>query len=173
MMEDYKDFDFDNSPSVTAVPRATCSAEHDEQLSGLLQPRLQSRFFDQVEFVPPEMGARISKLRELWTMMESKINIGNGDTYKRAYARLLQLINELDGVINSETGEGHTDIRRPQTKAEKKKVNNLTNKSLLCYLKAKKSKSSNSKKGNDSNKKYQQKEENSSIYRKHLSMHIL
>ena len=34
MMEDYKDFDFDDSPSLTAVPTSTYYAEHSEQIHG-------------------------------------------------------------------------------------------------------------------------------------------
>ena len=68
--------------------------------------------------------------------MESKVGRGNGDVCKMALARLVQLANELEGMIDPHTGEG-IDYREPMTKIAKKKAKAADkNLSALSYHKA-------------------------------------
>ena len=136
-MEDYKDFEFHNSPSMIATKKIISESGSIVGGDDSLIPKqipLQSRFFEKVDFIPPRTAERISNIRGLWDQMETKIELGNGHVYQRAYARMLMLLNELDGVIDNNTGEA-LDIRRPATKKEKKRSSkkDLENKSPLVY----------------------------------------
>ena len=148
-MEDYEDFKFHNSPSMIATKKIPSDSSSLVGGDDSLLPKqipLQSRFFEKVDFIPPKSAQRITSIRGLWDMMESKIENGNAHVYQRAYARMLMLLNELDGVIDNNTGES-LDVRRPSTKNEKKKGGNTksdhANKSPLVHRK----KGNNSSKG--------------------------
>ena len=140
LMEDYNDFKFDNSPSLSATKKKTGGNSNTVGSDDLLpkQEPLQTRFFDEVGHIPPESAQRISKIRELVSSLESLIESGSDHVYQRAYARMLMLLNELEGAIDNNTGEGLEGIRRPRTKSEKKRgrtKNDPTNKSPMVHIK--------------------------------------
>ena len=65
------------------------------------------------------MSERINQVRELFSFVETKLNKGGALAFKMASARLIQIANELDSMVEYATGEG-INILPPSTKKQKK-----------------------------------------------------
>ena len=132
-LENYDDFLFNNSPSLQ------CAESTNAQLAGWDNSNVHvvpSSIWDRIETIPAAEDARISMVRESFKIVESKVGRGNSDVCKMALARLVQLANELEGMIDPHTGEG-IDYREPITKIAKKKAKAKDkNLSAMSYHKA-------------------------------------
>jgi hypothetical protein len=79
---------------------------------------LKTKYYDQIEHVPNKMSERINQVRELFSLVETKLNKGGSLAFKMTSARLIQLANELDSMFESESGE-EINILPPSTKKTK------------------------------------------------------
>ena len=141
-LDDYNDFPIDNTPSMYDVHTTTVgniSAAHDDD--GEEAYILPSKFYNQIDLIPTDEASRISSLRQLFSKVESRVSKNTGHVYKMACARILQLVNELDGIIDRENGKG-LGFFAPQSKAAKKKQakDDSENKSPLDFMSKSKSK---------------------------------
>jgi len=83
---------------------------------------IPSEFYKKVGDVPRSEGNRITQFRQQCKAVETCVGRGDGEVYTVAMARMHQLENELDGVIDSFSGDG-LDFRAPQTKKAAKAAN--------------------------------------------------
>lgn len=120
-LEDYNDFPFNNSPSLYDSQTNSHNNSHNENEDDFEAdkiPSLKTKFHEKVASVPKAKRTRITEFRQQVAFIEDQIDRGNADVWKRAMGRMLQLRNELDGIIDAKTGEGMMDIRPPQNKVE-------------------------------------------------------
>lgn len=82
--------------------------------------------------MPKGKNERIKQYRKQHAFFEDIVQRGNGEVYTRLMGRLLQLRNELEGIIDDSTGEGVKGMRPPSFAAGGKKSNDdLANHSSL------------------------------------------
>ena len=118
-IEDYHDFSFNNHSFISRISHSlnpvvdSLTTSHTETILSdryQLGP-LKTKYYDQIEHVPNKMSERINQVRELFSLVETKLNKGGALAFKMASA--------LDSMVESATGEG-INILPPSTKKQKK-----------------------------------------------------
>ena len=117
-MEDYSDFDFDNTPSSKKKEPVL----KEENLKGDKPEKLKSEFYDSIERVGKSKKQRVVEFRTECNFVEDLINRGDKHVAKVTLARMRQLRNELEGIIDVDTGRGQIGIRPPSTPREARKL---------------------------------------------------
>lgn len=96
---------------------------------------LKSEFYDKITFVPRLISQRIAAFQVQSNFIVDLIERGDKHVATVALAHMLQLRNELEGVVDPDTGRGVTGIRAP---AQQKEARNLKadkgNHSALQYM---------------------------------------
>ena len=136
-LEDYNDFEFDNTPSMKGSDNdKTSEVALDEDLHPNAIPVLKSENYDAVTYVPKAKTARVAKFREECNFVESLIENGKEHAARIAIARMKQLVNELEGIVNPDTGEGVAGTRPPASKQEARRLKaDQGNQSAMNYTK--------------------------------------
>jgi hypothetical protein len=83
-MEDYNDFPFNNHSFITRTVGDSLSTSHTKTILSdryQLGP-LNTKYYDQIEHVPNKMSERINQVRELFSLVETKLNKGGTLAFK-------------------------------------------------------------------------------------------
>ena len=158
-MENYDDgFGHDNTPSLhsgsdmdgSMVPISSRANNTDDVYV------IPSKFYNDVGTVPKSEASRVNEFRQAAKRVETCVGRGDGEVYTMAIARMLQLENELNGVIDSISGEG-MGIREPQTKkAAKAARKEDKNRSSLHFSNRHTMSKQNNTQGTNNNKRRKQ-----------------